>query len=580
MSRSSKNKRNVGLPHSGEIIGAVVKALDLDRGVLRGRTARRFFEGKSVSDHSRAEIFEALGKSTIKLGIIPEPAFLGKYGISMHSIVGEAFAETARRWDALLAVMQSRSAPIQDREVAVNGFLRLVVVDLALRGFAFARLTDLNPPGPLTSVWAEDSSQRKLLRGLARDAGLTREKLADRLQKSDTTIDNWFDGKVRPTRKNVAALAEAFAHDIPHADARRIERNITRQFTLAHLADLLTPVIGKEQVVELSTALYRFVRIISENVDELVRPPLEENPTAEVVALAYGTAHASTFPLLEDLATVETDPSWKTYIMAAAVSWEVAFQRIAIEAGLPRMAAGLAQDISDLSPNASNNVGYLEYDQTPDPTEEIRQRMMQESSIDDLPRIILGGLRAMTRDWQNNIALRRALIRDFPTDPEAHFNLGSLLGMLGKWTRRRDLIDEGIQECKIASVLLPEWDAPAVEPAIILANFGAYEESLQELNWAKSVLPAPTPHLQYGFGYTLMMLERYGEALPHLKEVLKSKPDYALALRDTAHCSFKLGDHQNGIRYAKMARQFGDPVEYNLWRNGEYSSRRSRGKVR
>ncbi len=240
------------------------------------------------------------------------------------------------------------------------------------------------------------------------------------------------------------------------------------------------------------------------------------------------------------------------------------------------MAAGLAQDVSDLPIDDSNHLGDFEYAQTPDPAEEIRQRLTRESSIDDMPRILYRGIREITRDWQNNIATRRALVRDFPTNREAHFNLGSFLGMLGKWTRRRDLIDEGIKECKIAALLLPEWDAPAVEPAIILANFGAYEESLQELNWAKSVLPAPTPHLEYGFGYTLMMLERYDEALSHLKEVLKAKPDFALALRDAAHCSFKLGDHKNGARYAKKARQFGDPVEYELWRDGTYSSRNPR----
>ena len=198
---------------------------------------------------------------------------------------------------------------------------------------------------------------------------------------------------------------------------------------------------------------------------------------------------------------------------------------------------------------------------------------MQEASIDDLPRTMREGLRAMLR---NNVAMRRGLVRDFTTDPEAHFNLGSYLGMLGKWTRRRDLIEDGINECKIASALLPEWDAPAVEPAIILANFGAYEESLRELEWAKSVLPAPTPHFEYVFGYTLMMLERFDDALPHFEEVLEAKPNYALALRDAARCSFRLGDHKNGIGYAKKALEFGDPVEYELWQNGTYSKRRIR----
>lgn len=578
MSRSSKNNRSVGLPYSGEIIGAVVKALDLDHGILKGRTARRFFRGEQISERKREEIFEALGETVVNLGMVPEPAVLKRFGTPMSSIMGEAFAVTGERWDALVALMQSRSAPIQNDTVAVNGFLRLEVVDLALRMFALVRLTDLNPPASVTPVWAENNSRSKLLRGLAKDAGLTREQLADRLEKSDTSIDNWLDGKSRPTRKNASALAEALTEGEFIVSSRRIDDSIQRQFTFAHLADLLAGVIGRKQVLVLGTALYRFVRLITEDVARMNRPPLAENPTAEVVALMYGTAHPSTFPLLEDLASIEADRTWKNYIMAAAVNWDVAVQQIAVEAGLPRTAAGLAQDITEVSKPASNRLVGQD-SSTPDRTAEIRERLIQESSIENIPRTIYGGIRAMTRDWKNGIEIRRALVRDFPTDPEAHLNLGSYLGMLGKWTGRRNLIDEGIVECKIASALLPEWDNPAVEPAIILANFGAYEESLKELHWAKSVLPAPTPHLHYCFGYTLMMLKRFDEALHHLEEVLKSNPDYALALRDAARCSFKLGDHQNGLRYAKRARQFGDPVEYDLWQNGTYSKRKTRRKV-
>ena len=354
MSRSSKNNRGVGLPYSSEIIGAVVEALDLDHGVLKGRTARRFFAGKSVSEHSRAEIFAALGETAVKLGFVSETSVLERYDSPMSQIVGEAFEITGKRWDALLAMMQSRSAPIQNRAIAVNGFLRLVVIDLAVRVFAFARLAGIEPPDPVTPIWAVDDSQQQILRRLVSSAGLTREQLADRLGTSDTSIDNWLDGKVRPTRKNVAAIAEALADGGSDTKAHHIEHEIQRQFTLAHLADLIAPVIGRTRVLDLSAALYRFAGLIAENVTGMQRPPIEANPTAEVVAFVYGTAHPSTYPLLEDLASIEPDQEWKNYIMAAAVSWDMAFQRIAIEAGLPRTAAGLAQDIADVSTNHVN----------------------------------------------------------------------------------------------------------------------------------------------------------------------------------------------------------------------------------
>ncbi len=576
----SKNKTIVfRLPYSHEIIGAVAKSLDLEHGVLKERTARRFFKGNPVSDTKRTKILEAVGEAVVKLGLIPEPAVLKQYKTPMTSVVAQTLDSTSERWDALLATLQSRSARIEDYTTAVVGFMRLVVVDLSLRTFALARLADLDLPESSTPSWAEEDSQRNLLRQLVKDAGLTREQLADLLKISDTSVDNWLDGKIRPTRKNVAALAEELAIGRPKCNALRIERDIQRQFTLAHLVDLLVPVIGRRQIVELGTALYRFTRIITDDVSRMKRPPLEQNPTAELVALIFATDHWSTQPLIENLAAVEKDPKWRSYILAAAGEWEVAFQRIAIEASTSRAAAGLAQDITDIVPSCVDQCTYSVDVQTPNTLNRLRTKLLEESSIDYDYRVTQGGMSEISRLFRNGIALRRELTKDFPNEAEAHFELGSFLGMVGKRTGRRDLIEEGIHECKIASLLSPQWDAPAVEPGIILANIGSYEDALEELKWANSVLPDQTPHLHYAFGYTLMMLKRYDEALSHLKEVLKSKPNYALALRDAAHCSFKKGDHKNGLSYAKKARQFGDPVEHKLWSKRAYRNRRTQGRV-
>ena len=53
MSRSKNNNNGNGLPYSGMIVGAVVKALDLDHGILKERTARRFFRGGQISERNR-----------------------------------------------------------------------------------------------------------------------------------------------------------------------------------------------------------------------------------------------------------------------------------------------------------------------------------------------------------------------------------------------------------------------------------------------------------------------------------------------------------------------------------------------
>ena len=106
-------------------------------------------------------------------------------------------------------------------------------------------------------------------------------------------------------------------------------------------------------------------------------------------------------------------------------------------------------------------------------------------------RVVRGHFRSPVQVLNEGIALRRSIVRDFPLSPQAHLDLGSFLGMAGENLRRRELIDEGILECKMSAELLPGWDNPAVEPAIILANVGKFNEALRELEDARGKLLRP-----------------------------------------------------------------------------------------
>ena len=84
-------------------------------------------------------------------------------------------------------------------------------------------------------------------------------------------------------------------------------------------------------------------------------------------------------------------------------------------------------------------------------------------------------------------------MRRFPQNPLAPSHLGSFLGMVGKNSGKRSLVDEGVLECKITAGLQPDWDNPAVEVGIILVNIGEGAAALRELEQAESTLPRPTP---------------------------------------------------------------------------------------
>lgn len=546
--------------YSGQIIGAVVKALDLEQSVLKDRTAQRFFAGQSVSEHSRTEIFLALGAALVERGIVPEPPLLLQYNASIAVFIAASIARAAARWDTLLAVIQSSSSAIENRAMAAERLLRLAVVDLSLRAFALARLAELEPP-PETPLWAQQNGGGRLLRQFTEQAGLTRDQLAARLEVSYTAVDNWLDGKNRPTPRYVAALAKELAGNAKATEARQMEQTIQRQLTFAHLADLLEPWLGREQITELSAALVRFIRLITEDVRAMDRPPLETAAGMEVDAFRLGTDHIPSHTLLKNLALVERDADWQRDILTAAGDWQLPFQEIASQAGLPRSAAGLAQDVLDLA--------------FADPAAEALQQLAAELPnsqywLNDAP----GDLSKVFEPLERGIALRRAIVREFPLSPRAHYELGSFAGMVGKhlrvWGQGRGFIKEGIIECKIAASLLPEWDAPAVEPGIILINIGEYAAALEELNRAQEVLPQATPHLLINSGYALMQLSQYAAALANFERVIDARPDYAMAYKFAAHCAFALNDRRKGLRYAKTARQLGEPAVFNDWRRGKY----------
>ena len=228
------------------------------------------------------------------------------------------------------------------------------------------------------------------------------------------------------------------ADRITGADAQRIEQDINRQFTLAHLADLIAAQIGREQTIALSSALVRFVRLITLDVNGMARPSIKEIGGDEVDALRFGAASPWVSDvLLPNLAIAETDAAWKETIVAATIPWDVSFQHVGVQYLISRSAAGLAQDILDVH-GAEDSARY-----------EIHRRLVSESNSNYLRASHLEPgteLEMLFESLDTGITIRRSIVRDFPSSPTAHINLGSFLGMAGKWMRRRDLVDEGITE--------------------------------------------------------------------------------------------------------------------------------------
>lgn len=593
MSKKSKRRRHAVAPgpYSGQILGAVVNALDVGEGVLADKTAKRMFAGRSVSEYSRKERLVALAQALVDLGIVPDVDDRLRNGklrddLTTADIVGEVIGVACQIWDRLMEHAQTRSAAVTDLSGAGRRYLRLATVDTAFRMVGFARFGRLELSEPSVPVWAQPKGAGEILRGLQRELGVTRDQLAARLEVPPTTLDNWLDSTVIPGRKHVPVLARELSRS-GQVSVEDLERDLTRQFALVRLAKTVAAVVGWEAVGEDVKTAFQLARLMQE-MDGLsgaigkiagfvgsVREPGESEVSSGLVEdvvplmlLMIGSFAPFAPGLLRPLADRWDLRGWSEDLRAAVLPPEMRVEFIAGRHSGGRAAAGLAQDYFDVvgepSPENLEAAAAIRRAQ-----EHEAQELFSTAAAPDQVQHPLVYLR-------REIDFGRRIVRRFRNNPEAHYQLGSLLGRLGRTLGDRGLIDEGIMECKVAAGLEPRWDAPAVESGIILCNLEDWDGALNELATAAESLPAVTPHLQNVRAYAFMNAGRLEEALVDYLAVVDARPDFATAWGYAAHCAFSLGNPTEGLRYAKRARSLGDPTAYDAWDNGAYGQRRKR----
>lgn len=534
-----------------QLLGQAVRLLRLDHDDLNSRTARRFFSGVEVNTFDRNTILSAIANSLLESGILPD-SIVTYPRITHADILRAAIEHWTTRWDQMMAFLQNETGATEHPSAVIEGIVRLQIIDLSLRVFSALRLGRVDIGTSKKMPWGRKDGTKRILRSLLRDAGITRDQLAREVAVSETTVDNWLDGKALPSAQNAKVIAREIGRRHPKKNFQEIENALRLARVFSEMSNRLNFLIDQSQLESFADALVRFVYRLNEDVRRSRRPPIQEVPGLEAQTLVYGVECPQIHALLENLARKERDPEWKRYIRAANQNWRFALQALTAQAAGDKMAAGLAQE-----PPKS------ETDPPPHRFKELTPQSMEQLPVSsDIRQVLLDIVKAGD--------LRRALVRDYPLSARAHATLGSYLGMIAKHRRNQQMLQEGIAECHVAAELAPDWDNPAVEPGIILANVGEFNKALEELNTAESRLGAPTPHLNNVRGYVLMELGRYGQALDNFESVIESAPDFARANLYASRCAFALGDKRRGIRHAKAARRLGEPGEYLAWRLGKY----------
>ncbi len=236
-------------PFSEIVIGTIVKEFGFQDDILQQKTAKRYFSGKRVKDENKREICAAIGKALVDLGFIPSSPLLEREGFTLEQVISPMIAWYADEWDRLVGYMRSTSAPVDRPDLAAISYLRLAVIDLALRASAILWLTEAPTPKEGTPLWAEEKGGAKYLRELLDKCQEghrpTRDELAEQLDVSYNTIDNWLDTDTRPSRSNIDRIAEELAPRIPAVDSKTLKAQLHRHYALCTLCNLLAEHVGR-----------------------------------------------------------------------------------------------------------------------------------------------------------------------------------------------------------------------------------------------------------------------------------------------------------------------------------------------
>ncbi len=578
MAKTKTERQRFRAPLSGQIIGAAVRELRLQDEDLKSKTAARYFKGGRIKDDSKREIFEVLGQALVDHGIIPPSPFLEQEGISLNKVISSAIAWYADQWDRLVGYMRSASAPVDRPDLAASAYLRLATIDLSLRTTAALWLGELPAPDEGTPLWARNKGRstylRRLLDGCGPD-GPTRDQLAERLEVSNNTIDNWLDTDTRPTWFHVNRLAEELAPYHADLGMENLQSRLHRHYTLSGLCDLLSAHVGRDAVVDLATALVRFVSRTLTGLRQFSKLNPDDAAKRQLFILLLGTRCMGTDHLLRALWRQEPDPVWSTDLLAASKPWHLRLTHVMQHLGELDQVVNIVHDEFGIpKEDAESLLDEVLRDVQADPS---RLTVKDPSELDGMTMVRIKGdakfsarnrvtqyAQAMSEgDLDTAILHVRRAVELQPESAEYHFHLGATLGMAGE-------VDEGVQECRIAAGLDPTWELPEVEVGIILLNAGREEEARDHLESVALSQSDHSAHLAFNLGMARLRCGEVEGALSALTAAIEVKPDHASALDAAAHCSFLLGDGKRGRRLAKRANLLGHSETYHDWQEGRY----------
>lgn len=501
-------------------MGALVGALELKPAALGTKQARRFFAGEIVSPKQRRKIFRAFARALVTGGLLPQASHEGLPPPS-EEILATVIAAHAERWDNLGAYAYSHSGRVYREQHAIVAYLRLVVVDLAVRGIALLWLMGVPEPGEDTPTWAKHLGVAHSLRSLLSEANFTREDFAETLGVSDRTVDVWLDEGVRPDAKYIRRMGAELGQRVSGRSAESVTGLLTRSYWLSSIADLLAQVIDRPTVEMLARALCVLITRILPDLRTVEPSSHDEAAAIQWETLMLGCAAPQAQHLLDIMWREEGNREWRIDIQAAKVNW---VQRIQHQIAKTRTPDSDGSSVARLA-NAA----------------------VSEVAANSFEALATGDATIAERARLEVIQVFRAAIQAEATDAWLHFQLGSVLGELGE-------VDEAIRECWLAAGLEPGWDPPLHEIGVIYFNAGRIEESRQHLEGVVAGQKHPPWNALMNLGVARMRTGDAQGGLEALEKALEAEANHPIILKAASECASSLGQNVKARHYAKRAQ--------------------------
>ena len=565
-------------PHSSGIIRALNDALRSSDFDSPERTAREYRAGKPVKEDTERRIIEALARTLIDADLVPRVGALGAQSLDVETVLADVIGWHIRRWDNLAMGQVGIAMPVRDGRPMALAYLRLMAVDLAFRAAAICSLTDVRITEEQPPSWAQKDGRGPLLRSLMKRVGRPAMSikgsngLAGQLGVSNQTVDSWVYSGTRPSNSLITEMGKVIAPHLEGVAAETLVSDLRRHYALCEIARKLATHVGWDEVGDLASAFTRFASgLLSGPWSAREGASLADRDERIDVAVA-GVRGPQLDKEIEWLRDREEDPGWRgDLLIAAHKDWARWLYDLATEIGVAEEAAryvegeygirpsteAKAETVALILDRARLNAGgsdpalppWLE-GATP---ERAKAAMKSEAALDRAQRGLL----------DEAIQLMRNASDLEPESAWYHVKLAELLA-------ENRMLQSAIDECWIAGRLAPDWGQPRVSIGLFLNRAGRFEEAEKHLLATAAHLGRHTLNLSFNLGWAYLERGKPELALIELEAVLEERPEMGVAMDMAAFCHFRIGDHVNGWRKAKRAKQLGAGVAYDAASSGEF----------